>query len=302
VAGNPNTPPHLLAILGRTFPDALAGNAILDWMLLEDANWLGGFDAVARQRLLMEPAAGVGLLWWAARFGSADDKLALTQNPTCPAELLAYISGIGVPDLTASVSAHIHSAGAVPPSTDDNAATADDGTNPNPGSLTLGAGSGSNRTADIAALVGFGAVPSTVYPYLIDGDVHVRRAVARADDAPPAVIHALLVDDDEDTRAMARSHRGCSPDLLRTLERVERVDPDADVSALADLPLTPSFELTLARHPNTDPSLLRKMTASSNWRLREAVATNPALSVETLVLIASDFDAVVLQPAEEEVG
>ena len=309
VAANPNSPLDVLAVLGRNFPDVLANNPILDWLLLEDANWLGQFDSLSRCRLLMEPGTALGLLWWAARFGTPDDKLAVAQNPNCPIELLSYLANIGHPELSACVGAHVnaphplgeHSGnppdGAPNEATGVSSATGREGPRPNNVyttdlhiGRTITLANGSASAADIATLIDLGSVPAESFDLLVDGDVLVRRAVARSPLATPDVLRILLVDDDVDTRTMALDHNAAPRAVVDAVHKLVANDPTVDLHVFDGLPVTTFLEMHLARHPNCDRTVLLDIVDSGNWRLREAAASNLGLPIDIAILLAADTD------------
>ena len=107
MAGNPSTPLDVLGSLGRIFPDVVAHNPVLDWLLLENANWPAEFDPVTRHRIVAEPSTAPGLMWWAARFGSAHDRLGVAQNAAAPAEIVAYLEADADVSVVQAARAHV---------------------------------------------------------------------------------------------------------------------------------------------------------------------------------------------------
>ena len=297
VAGNANTPTPVLEVLGRVFPEAVAGNPILDWLLLEDANWLGTFDEVTRQRLLMEPGVGQGLLWWAARFGEVDDQLAVTQNPFCPIEILTLLADSGYPPVERNARAHINMS-AASEATSDAASDADASPSDGPserGSVDLSMGTSewggpSSSGPEISVLIDIGAVPPNLFGALIEGDIQVRRSIATSPQTAPPVLGALLLDDDEITRESARSHPSTSAAVKSTVEALEANRADVDFTLLEGLPIGSRAELMVARHPQCPKARHQEFTDDPNWRLREAVAANPSIALNNMVQLAADND------------
>ncbi len=290
VAANANTSNDVLGVLARVFPEAVAGNPILDWLLLEDANWLGTFESVARHRLLMEPGTPVGLLWWAARFGDVDDQHAVIQNPDCPAEVLALLLESGYEPVERAARAHVN----LRPEGEPETAIHTDGPHRMSSSdlsdETAEWGGPSTAGLEISILVDLGVVPPGLFGALIGGDVQVRRSIAASAAAPPPVLAALLLDDDDTTRDMARSHPAVPNNVLRALDALEANTPDVDMSALDGLPYGSSVELLIARHANCPEATLGEFADSPNWRLREAVAGNPSASLKVMAQLAADND------------
>ena len=92
VAANPNLDVDHFDTAALAFPEAVLANPILDWLMLEDANWLEGLNARARHRLLCSPTTSSTLLWWAARFGTPPDQLSVLANPETPPEIVRWIA------------------------------------------------------------------------------------------------------------------------------------------------------------------------------------------------------------------
>ncbi len=65
VAGNPNASKEVLMSLALTWPEIVTSNPVLEWWLLEDANWLAEVDERARHRLLGASSIADGTRWWA---------------------------------------------------------------------------------------------------------------------------------------------------------------------------------------------------------------------------------------------
>lgn len=92
VAGNPNLDIENVSTAALGFPESVLHNPVLDWLLLEDANWLEDLDAQARHRLLCSPIISPALLWWAARFGQPADQLSVLTNRAAAVEIVSWIA------------------------------------------------------------------------------------------------------------------------------------------------------------------------------------------------------------------
>ena len=289
VAANANTSNDVLALLARVFPESVAGNPVLDWLLLEDANWLGRFDPLARQRLLMEPGTPVGLLWWAARFGEVEDKQAIAQNPDCPVEILAQLIDCGHPQVERAARAHVNMRPPNNPSVSPGLSMSD--LNSGDWLTETSQWEGPSGTGlEISVLIDLGVVPPALFGPLLGGDVQVRRSIATSASAPTPVLTALLLDDDDVTRQSARQHCSVSPDAIRAVDALETGALQADLEVLDGMPLGSRAELFLARHPECPSVRLREFADNPNWRLREAAAANPSADLRIAVQLASDND------------
>ena len=277
VAANPSTPVETLAILARTFPHVVVANTVLDWLLLEDANWLSEFDEISRQRMMAEPGTAQSLLWWSARFGSESDRLAVTQNASASPALITYLKADGNVRVSRAAGAHVE--GGPPPEVD----------------AAIGALAGVGHGSDLVALLAMNLVP----PWLIDavdsGDVDVRRAIVAFGDTPKQTLRRLALDDDDRVRAGARAHPGLSAEFATMLDALVSAEPGADLSLItgpdsAALRTTVWAQMTLAVHPATPIDLLATMVEHQNWRIREAVCANERLPVALLARLAADPD------------
>lgn len=82
VVANPNTDSDTLGALAAAFPEEFLANPILDWLLLEDPDWLSRLSQPARTAILRRPDLDSRLVWWALRSGETADQLSLLMNPS----------------------------------------------------------------------------------------------------------------------------------------------------------------------------------------------------------------------------
>ena len=277
VAANPSTPVHTLAMLARTFPHVVGANAVLDWLLLEDANWLSGFDEVSRQRIMAEPGTAESLLWWSARFGSESDRLAVTQNASASPALIAYLMADGNVGVSRAASAHV--AGGRRPNVD----------------TEIGATAVAGHVSDLVALLTMNLVPTWLIDALDNGDVDVRRAIVAFADTPAHTLLRLAMDDDDRVRAGARAHPRLPLAVGSMLDALNSADPAADLSLVTgpeseDLRSTVWAQMALATHPATPLDVLSTMVEHQNWRIREAISANQKLPIALLARLAADPD------------
>ncbi len=92
VVANPNTDPVTLGALAAAFPESFLANPILDWLLLEDPNWLGRLAPPARAAILRRPGLDDRLVWWALRSGETEDQLALLMNQSLAPGIVAEMT------------------------------------------------------------------------------------------------------------------------------------------------------------------------------------------------------------------
>ncbi len=268
VIANPNT---ALATLNRTaapHADALAGNALLDWLLIENAEFARDLTPLVRHRLLATPACSAGLLWWALRHGTVDDQVAVLANPSTTAPMRAWM-GANLPALDAEGLAPV---GAV----DDE---------------------------ELVELLVHDAVPHWLLAVLPDPDrAESRRLVAAHRDAEPAVLRRLALDPDEQVRVTARAHPGLDPEWAALAAALD-AGGGTLTDTVADEVMASSYGRMLVARRNDLPAAARaRMVHASPWQERDAVAGNPALTLEELCRLAADADrdvraAVAANPA-----
>lgn len=124
-----------------------------------------------------------------------------------------------------------------------------------------------------------GAAPTQVLEVLATSSNWLtRQAVARNEAAPASLLEKLARDDDSSVRQAVTIDRQLPPDwrYLSNEARVKRISK-ADVL----------------------PEILEPLSRSSDWRLRQAVASKAGLSIEILKELAKDRDSDVASTASE---
>ena len=283
VAANPNASRRDLVSLALVMPETVAANPVLEWWLLEDANWLASIDERARHGLLAASAMAEGTRWWAARFGAPEDKAALILCPHTNIDVLDYLADTDE-DYEVLVSNHV--------------------------SMGQGAGSTSgNVTNDIMIgelivdsddardLLAHG-VPSGWALELLDlSSTDLRRAVAAHAAATPPLLARLLLDDDDRTIRYAERNPAANQTIenlsisARELaKRVRNSDPELTVEELRAVRESPMGLQCLASHPNATTDMIAELCVDASWTIRQVAAGSSRLSVSQLERLAIDDD------------
>ena len=113
VVANPNTSLDTLQRIGLAFPESLAANQLLDWLAVEDADYLAQLPERLRHRLLMV-THNEGLLWWSVRFGNDTDRRAALGNPRAGSAVVTWCAGRGDPQVGDLARHHVHGVGGLP--------------------------------------------------------------------------------------------------------------------------------------------------------------------------------------------
>ncbi len=308
-AANPNTPTQTLDTLARHFPHQVAKNPILDWLLLENANWLEELSEVSRARLLAAPNVPVGLLWWATRNGTRTDQLAVAQNPSSPIDLLEALVNSEVEEsvkiatrLHVTMRAYEEAMNRADRAVKDHQATGSIGetfsvdleSHEKPteqpieqmslaevltGALKALPGSAVSAEAMITISLTH-RLPPWLLPVIRAGDVDGRRLLARHHLAPPEQLAALAFDDDSETRRFARSHPAIGTDIANVsalLELAEVELSDRDLAITMTYGSSGFARQRLAALANIDSAFGTPLVNDEDWRVREAAAKNPTL-------------------------
>lgn len=270
---NPNTSVTVLSGLGAAFPDELATNPLLGWLHVENADFLASLPALVRHRLLM--VAEPGLLWWAARFGTEDDKRALLTNADVPVDLLQWLDRNDTEVIQLLVRDHIRFPGLINPSIVRR--------------LLPSAGAG-----DFDELVFMGLVPTWMLPSAVNAsDVDVRRLVAARPELTRSDIEVLLFDTDDRVRTIAAQHPAAPVEVLAFLAAID----DLSVALPAMPPLVFDRLLTnadglarLGQRSDLPADKAEAMATSTAWTVRRAIAASPSLPAEVAFTLALDFD------------
>ncbi len=293
VAGNPNTPSTVLWRLAVRDANAVLENSVLDFLILENPNFLAELPAFARLSFMR--AAQVPLAWldWVFVWGDHDAKVKALQNPQLTPETLEALEQRLKLEFEISDSTQ-------PGNTDFSfLAFLARGHVNHPNKLAFGSATQTLRellpslehdTEHLKDAVALGLVPNWLLEGLsLDDDTQLRLMLAKGS-ADQVLIFHLCFDDDDEVRSAARSN----PNLdAVTIERLLRVE---NIQILNNL----DFELLettgvqalsfLVRNPSVDLVLLASFITHSDWRVRQALAFNPELDSRLLEQLATDED------------
>ncbi len=285
VAANPNASREVLMSLALTMPEIVASNAVLDWWLLEDPNWLSDVDERARQRLLASTTVRPGTRWWAARFGEDDDRSALLMSATTEPAVVAYIARLDDEDATGSSYAdlaadHVSLPAAQP-------APERAGENPIDVLSRSVLRADEEDVRDVLA-------QTTPAPWAFQAidltSADLRRDLARHPATPPSLLTRLLLDDDERIVALATSNPNLDRTTTDLVRRVREGAPDLSADELDAVIDSPLGIRLAAVHANLRTNVLASLAASNEWTLRRAAAASPWLTADQLVALAVDDD------------
>ncbi len=292
VVGNPNAPAAVIERLGPGHPEALAGNPLLAWLAVEDADFLRGIGPRARRRLLTRIDSGA--LWWATRHGDDDDRLAVLANPALPSSAVAWLVEHGSLVVAEAAADHVNFDGARGAAVDDNS----------PATLPVAA-------VDADALDQFfalGAAPTWLLPAAgASGETWLRRRAAEHPHCPPATLRTLLLDDEPAVRTAARSHPAVPPAAAALADAMgATTGPSRDAGPAGAAPAVAVADLGpqdlawlraseagrswLGARSDLPADLLISMVGSESWRERAAVAAGPSLTGTTALPLAIDPD------------
>ncbi len=294
VAGNPNASLDDLDVLCRHFADRVSNNAVLDWFTLTDADWLNELSDTSRHRLLSTRTCPSGLLWWAAHRGDGDDLLAALANPSCPADIVRRATLRDEPSIVEAASLHVAAPPTVAPKHDDDGEDYhDDEQNVALAFARVG------EESELGDLLAGGFVPLGLIEVLdVPADNDARRELARRSDTPAAMLRALLSDDDAISRRYARRN----PSTLEVdRERWDRLYAGIDLDT-EDLAVLAAGTFGLERcagYPRLAPETLRSCVVDASWRVREAAASNPSLTLSQVAVLANDPDRDVRAAAAQ---
>jgi hypothetical protein len=128
---------------------------------------------------------------------------------------------------------------------------------------------------------------------ILTSDPHgdVRRALLQRDDVTENTIIALLCDEEDDLRALAREHVLAPKEMLEIITRAEQFDASLEPKHLVMLAGQGVRARTLAaKNTNTDSNTLHSLGQDEDWHVRQAVAQNPSVNLNALELLAEDSD------------
>jgi hypothetical protein len=299
VASNPNASRKVLASLALCHPEIVAANPVLEWWLLEDANWLAEIDERARYRLLNAKSLASGTRWWAARFGSSSDHAALLMCAHTTPEMLDYLR---VEDSALIDSADDHVA-STPTATYMTGHPIDDVIMEE---LVVDA----DETRDLLAH----ARPAGWALELLDlSSTDLRRCVAAHRATPPKLLVDLALDDDERTARAAEANPAFHSVLVDDefkdskitarglVERIKQNDSALTNEQLLYVRASDAGLRCLVDHPNASPEVIEELVSDGSWTIRQVVAKSRRLTVDQLEKLATDDDrdvraAVVSNP------
>jgi hypothetical protein len=288
VASNPNASRPVLASLALDHPEVVAANPVLEWWLLEDANWLTEIDERARHRLLNAQSLASGTRWWAARFGNTDDHASLFMCAHTTSEMLDYLRAEN-PTVTDLADDHVAS---TPTATYMTGHPIDDVIMEE---LIVDA----DDARDLLAL----ATPAGWALELLDlSSTDLRRSVAGHSAAPPSLLLNLALDDDERTVRAAEKNAAFDAVLpgdefadvkitaRQLAERIKRNDSTLTNEQMLFVRASDVGLRCLVDHPNTSANVIAELVADGSWTTRQVVAKSTRLTIEQLETLATDDD------------
>lgn len=220
---------------------------------------------------------------------SAPQRQALASSPDTPPGVLAMLAADG--------NLHVRRAAAKNPSTPSATLQLLGRAGATSDLMGFGGGADALSAQEIAELVGLGewgrllaaqhadTGPATLRNLAESGGNALRRTVATHPACPAEVLRTLCGDVDAQVRQAAAAHpnvpretvamleaAGSRPDLSGWAEDVPAGEIDTEGLIAAG-----SYSKQLAaRHPRIDPDTLAELAQDSDWRVRAAVAENPA--------------------------
>jgi hypothetical protein len=276
VVANPNASFETLDAIALAFPDALARNPLLNWLAVEDPDFLTYRERRVRERLLAV-TRNPALMWWAVRYGSNDDRRAVLANAHASAEIVAWLLANGDDAIVALAQVHV----ACP---DDERATE--------GPIATGL-----DTHELELLAQLGSLPPIVYGVVVKhGTAALRTLVVSQPDAPASCLTVLLVDDEPAVRAEARRHPNAPPDFLAAVDALRNADapcPELNPDRMAVFGRTLHGVGLLAARADLPEEIVDRFVASEAWRERELIAASSSLSDSHVRKLAVDTDSDV---------
>lgn len=266
VAGNPNIDSIAIRMIGAAHPEALARNPLVSWLVVEDADFLRSWPDTVRQRVLM--AADEGLLWWAARYGTGEDRYALLANPKAPTALIEHLAAHDGSWTATLAQSHVCSPVSPP-----------------------GPPSPIDAPDDVDELFLLGLMPEWLLEAAAaSNDVRARRHAARDQRTPAASIRSLLIDADESVRSLASLHPRADARDLAVTGGTDAPLTDDDIRWLASTLAGTDILLTRA---SLNSSALLLLSESAVWQTRQAVAAHEGLTADIARRLMLDADADV---------
>ena len=273
VAGNPNIGLATLERLSVRFAGAVLANPLLDLLGLENANWVSELPEFARLALLRDPSCPRAWLEKALLTElneNTRDALAALQNPVCSAELLGAVSN---PEVLEVAKLHVNGVTTVEGDLEQIVWQA---------TATLERDSEALKDAAAVRIL-----PAWLLGVLsLSDDLELALLAARHADSDAATLERLVFHVDPDVRS-AVLQRELPLALRAFIQRVsgDTVLADDDVQRL--LPTEHGRWLVAGRG---HAAQLEALVTDSDWRVRQAVAQNPALGAQHLATLAKDLD------------
>jgi hypothetical protein len=293
VSGNPNTPSEVLWRLAVRDAGAVLENSVLDFLILENPNFLAELPAFARLSFMRSAQVPLAWLDWVFAWGDHDAKVKALQNPMLKPETLEAleqrlklefeISDSSQPGTTEFSFLAFLARGHVnhPNKLEFKSATQ---------TLRDLLPSLEHDAEHLKEAVALGLVPDWLLEGLsLDDDTQLRLMLAKSS-ADQMLIFHLCFDDDDEVRAAARANPNLDAVTLERLSRVENIQT-LNSSDLELLETAGVQALTyLARNPSVDLLMLASLTTHSDWRVRQALASNPKLDARLLEQLSTDED------------
>lgn len=293
VAGNPNTPSTVLWRLAVRDPNAVLGNSVLDFLILENPNFLAELPVFAR--LSFVRSAQVPLIWldWVFAWGDHDAKVQALQNPLLTPETLEA--------LEQRLKLEFEIADSSQPGNTQFSLLAflARGHVNHPNKLAFGSATQTLRdllpslehdAEHLKDAVALGLVPNWLLEGLsLDDDTQLRLMLAKSSADQNLMFH-LCFDDDDEVRVAARGNPNLDAVTLERLVRVENIQ----VLNSSDFELLETAGVQaltyLARNPSVNLAMLAAFITHSDWRVRQALAFNSNLDSRLLEQLATDED------------
>jgi hypothetical protein len=293
VAGNPNTPSEVLWWLSVRDASAVLKNKVLNFLILENPNFLAELPEFARLSLLRSAQAPPAWLDWVFAWGDHDSKVHALQNPNLAPEFL------GTLEQKLLLEAGTEDSSKPGDSEASFLAFLARGHVNHPNKLEFQSATKTlhdllpsleHDGEHLKDAVALGLVPTWLLEGLsLDDDSQLRLMLAK-DSADQTLLFHLCFDDDDEVRAAARANQKVSAVSLERLSRVENLQ----VLELLDIVLLETGGVQaltyLARNESVDLAILASLVSHSDWRVRQALALNPELSSELLEQIKDDED------------
>ena len=293
VAGNPNTPSEVLWRLAVRDASAVLENQVLDFLILENPNFLAELPTFARVSFLRCKDVPPAWLDWVLAWGDQDSKVQVLQTPSLKPEVLTALEqrlkleadlqdtsqpGNTEPSLLAFLArGHVN----------------------HPQKLEFKSAAQILREMlpslehdgeHLKDAVALGLVPTWLLEGLsLDDDPQLRLMLAKSSDDQILIFH-LCFDDDDEVRVAARINPNLETESLETVARVEKLE----VLTTKEVQLLETGGIQaltyLARNPSLKAAKLEQLAKHSDWRVRQAVALNTKVSEWLLKELKTDDD------------